>query len=84
MHGNTTSLGCGDQQALRFRQQFLGKVKTFKNLECLLTKQVCFHEQLKCSLKAGNNIIQSKHVFSSRLISKNLKTETYKAILLPI
>ena len=62
-----------------------GKVKAFKYLGSLLTNQNDIQEEIKCRLKAGNSFYYSvQTLFSSRLLSKNLKIKIYKTIILPV
>ena len=61
------------------------KVETFKYLGSLLTNQNYIQEEIKCRLKAGNSCYFSvQTLFSSRLLSKNLKIKIYKTIILPV
>ena len=61
------------------------KVKTFKYLGSLLTNLNSIQEKIKCRLKAGNSCYYSvQTLFSSRLLSKNLKIKIYKTIILPV
>ena len=59
------------------------KVKTFKYLVSLVTNQNSIQEEIKCRLKAGNSCYYSVQTFlSSRLLSKNLKMEIYKTVII--
>ena len=61
------------------------KVKTFKYLGSLLTNQNYIQEEIKCRFKAGNSRYYSvQTLLSSGLLSKNLKIEIYKTIILPV
>ena len=63
----------------------LHKVKTFKYLGSLLTYQNSNQEEIKCRHRAGNWCYYSfQTLFSSRLLSKNLKIKIYKTIILPV
>ena len=49
-----------------------------------MTNQNSIQEKLKCRFKAGNSCYYSVQTFfSCRLLSKNLKIEIYKTIILP-
>jgi hypothetical protein len=57
----------------------------FKYLETTLTNQNSIQEEIKIRLKSGNACCHSvQNLLSSSLISKNLKTEIYRTIILPI
>ena len=61
------------------------KEKTFKYLGSLLTNQNYIQKEIKSRLKAGNSCYYSfQTLFSSRLLSKNLKIKMYKTIILPV
>ena len=51
----------------------------------LLTNQNSIQEEIKCRLKAGISCYYSvQALLPSRLLSKNLKIEIYKTIILPV
>jgi hypothetical protein len=61
------------------------KVKAFKYFESLLTNQNSVHEEMKFILKAGNSCYYSVQILlSSSLLSKNLKSQICKTIILPV
>ena len=61
------------------------KVKTFKCLGSLLENQNSVHKEIKCRLKIGNSCYYSvQTLLSSRLLSKNLKMQIYRTIILPV
>ena len=50
-----------------------------------MTNQYSIHEEIKCSLKAGNSCYYSvQTILSSRLLSKYLKITIYNTIILPV
>ena len=54
------------------------KVKVFKYLDFLVTNQNSIQKEIKYRLKAGNSCYYSvQTLFSSRLLSKNLKIKIY-------
>jgi hypothetical protein len=60
-------------------------VANLKYLGTMLTDQNHMHEEIKSRLNSGNacyNSVQS--LLSSRLLSRNLKVEIYKTIILPV
>jgi hypothetical protein len=59
-------------------------VEKFEYLGMTLTNQNDFHDEIKSRLNLGNACYYSvQNLLSSRLISKNLKTEIYKTVILP-
>jgi hypothetical protein len=49
-----------------------------------LTDQNCIHEEIKSRLNAGNACYHSvQRLFSSRLLSRNVKVKIYETIILP-
>jgi len=58
-------------------------VEEFKYLGTTLTDQNSIQEEIKSRLKSGNACYYSVHnIFSSSLLSKNLKTKIYRNIIL--
>ena len=60
-------------------------VEEFKYLGTTLTNQNLILEEIKSRLKSGNacyHLVQN--LLSSSLLSKNLKTEIYRTIILPV
>jgi hypothetical protein len=56
-----------------------------KVLETTLTNQNDIHDEIKSRLNSGNACYYSvQNLFSSRLISKNLKIKIYKTVILPV
>jgi len=79
-----------DQNAGRIHSVRMGnstfvRVEEFKYLGTTLTNQNSIAEEIKSRLRSGNAFYHSvQNLLSSRLLSKNLKTEIYRTIILPI
>jgi hypothetical protein len=64
---------------------FFERVEDFKYLETALTNQNSIQEEIKRKLKSGNACYLSvQNLVSSSLLSKNLKIEIYRIIILPV
>jgi hypothetical protein len=75
----------GQNQNIKIANETFEKVAKFRYLETTLTNQNDIYDEIKSRLHSGIfAIIQSKIVFSSRLISKNLKIKIYKTVILPV
>ena len=80
----------GDQNAGRSHNMkndysFFERVEEFKYLGTTLTDQNCIQEEFKSRLKSGNFCCRSvQNIFSSGLLSKNLKINMYRTIILPV
>ena len=60
-------------------------METFGYFGSLLTNQNTIQEEIKCRLRDGNSCYYSvQTLFSSRLLSMNLKIKIYKTIILPV
>jgi hypothetical protein len=60
-------------------------VKRFKYLGTTLTIQNSIHEEIKSRLKLGNACYHSvQNLLSSSLLSKNVKIQIYRTIMLPV
>jgi len=61
------------------------RVEEFKYLETTLTNRNSIQEEIKSRLKSGNACYYSvQNLLSSSLLSKNLKIEIYRTIILPV
>jgi len=61
------------------------RVEEFKYLATTLTNQNSIQEEIKSRLKSGNACCHSvQNLFSSSLLSKNLKIRMYGIIILPV
>jgi len=61
------------------------RVEEFKYLGKTSTNQNSLPEEIKSRLRSGNACYHSvQNLLSSRLLSKNLKIQIYKTILLPV
>jgi len=61
------------------------RVKEFRYLGTILTKQNSIEEEIKSRLKSGNACYYSVHsLLSSRLLSKNKRTKIYRTSILPV
>jgi len=61
------------------------RVEEFKYLGATLTNQNSIPEEIKSRLRSGNACYHSvQNLFSSRLLSRNLKIKIYRNIILPV
>ena len=61
------------------------RVDEFKYLGTTLINQNSIQEEIKSRLKSGNACYHSvQNLFSSSLLSKNLKIKIYRTIILPV
>ena len=61
------------------------RVEEFKYLGATLTHQNSIAEEIKSRLRSGNACYHSvQNLLSSRLLSKNLKINIYRTIILPV
>ena len=61
------------------------RVEEFRYLGTTLTKQNSVHEEIRSRLKSRNACYHpGQNLFSSSLLSKNLKMKIYRTIILPV
>ena len=73
-----------DQNAGRIQNVRINN-STFERVGTTLTNQNSIPEEIKSRLTSGNACYHSvQNLLSSRLLSKNLKIEIYRTIILPI
>ena len=70
---------------MKIHNSSIERVEEFKYLGTVLTYQNSIQEEIKCRLKSGNACCYSVlNLWSSSLISKNLKIKIYRTIILPV
>jgi hypothetical protein len=75
----------GQKQKIRIVNESSENVAKLKYFMLTLTNQNNIHNEIKSRLISGNACYYSvQNLLSSRLISKNLKTEIYKTVILPV
>ena len=75
----------GRGHSVRIDNSSIERVEEFKYLVTTLTDQNSIQEEIKSRLKLGNACYYSvQNLLSSRLLSKNLKSKTYRTIILPV
>jgi len=71
--------------SVRIDNSTFESVEEFKYLGTTLTNQNSIAEEIKSKLRSGNACYHSvQNLFSSRLLSKNLKIKIYRIIILPV
>jgi hypothetical protein len=75
----------GQHQNIRTGNESFKNVTKFKCLATALINQNDIQDEIKSILNSGNACYHSvQNLFSSRLISKNLKIKIYKTVILPV
>ena len=75
----------GRSHSVRIDNSTFERAKEFKYLGTTLTSQNSIAEEIKSRLRLGNASCHSvQNLFSSRLLSKNLKIKIYRTIILPV
>ena len=70
---------------MRIDNSTFERVEGFKYLGTTLTNQNSITEEIKSRLRSGSACYHSvQNLMSSRLLSKNLKINIYKTIILPV
>jgi len=72
----------GGSHSVRIDNRNFERVEGFKYLGTALTNQNSIAEEIKSRLKSGNACYHSvQNLWSSRLLSKNLKIKIYRTII---
>jgi len=75
----------GRNHSVRIDNITFDRVEEFKYLGTTLTNQISIAEEIKSRLKSGNACYHSVHnLWSSRLLSKNLKIKLYRTVILSV
>jgi hypothetical protein len=75
----------GQRQSIKIGNRSFESVAKFKYLGTTLTDHNCIHEEIKSRLNSGNACYHSvQSLFSSRLLSRNVRVKIYKTIILPV
>jgi hypothetical protein len=75
----------GQKYSVKIANRSFEDVAKFRYLGTTLTDQNCMHEEINSRLNSGNACYHSvQSLFSSPLLSRNMKVEMYKTIILPV
>ena len=75
----------GRSHSVKIDNSSIERVEEFKYFGTTLTDQNSIQEEIKSRLTLGNACYYSvQNLLSSRLLSKNLKIEIYRTIILPV
>jgi len=75
----------GRGHSVKNNNSSIERVEEFKYLGTMITDQNSIQEEIKSRLKLGNACYHSvQNLLSSRLLSKNLKIQIYRTIILPV
>jgi hypothetical protein len=75
----------GRGHGVKIDNSSIERAEEFKNLGATLTDQNSIQEEIKSRFKLGNACYHSvQNLFSSRLLSRNLKIKIYRSIILPV
>jgi hypothetical protein len=75
----------GQKHSIRIANRSFQGVAKFKYLGTTLTDNNCMQEEIKSRLNSGKACYHSvQSLFSSRLLSRNVKVKIYKTIILPV
>jgi len=75
----------GRSHNIKTNNSYFDMVEEFMYLGTTLTNQNSIQEEIKSRLKPGNACYHSvRNLLSSSMLSKNLKIEIYKTIILPV
>jgi len=75
----------GRSHSMKIGNSSIGRVEEFKYLGTTLTNKNSIQEEIKSRLKLGNDCYYSVYnLLSSSLVSRHLKIEIYRTIILPI
>ena len=83
MCGNTSRTACRTKSHQKIGNKSFEILEHFRNLRTHLTNQNSILEEITIRFKPGNGFYRSVYnILSSSLLSKNIKIETYKTIIL--